>query len=163
MGLSEPDNARVARCLEEKASHLDGEAASSWPKPRAGRASVGTTVRLSPPKAANSACGAPLAALDGASARRRALGVHIDGVERLARRHEQAVPLGTAEADVAADLRQPDATDQLAFRRPHRDPAVADRTAGVARRPEIAIDVGAHPVGPAFDAVDHAIAEQLAV
>jgi len=40
------------------------------------------------------AIGAPLT-------RRRALRVHIDGVERLARRHEQAVPLGTAEADVA--------------------------------------------------------------
>src|SRR5439155_1151201 len=49
----------------------------------------------------------------------------VDRVERLARRHEQTVPLGTAEADVAADLRQPDATDELGLRRPYGHAAVA--------------------------------------
>ena len=68
--------------------------------------------------------------------------VHVEGVERLARRHEQAVALGPAEADVAADLGQADAADQLALRGPHRDAAVADGAAGVARDPEIAVDVG---------------------
>src|SRR5439155_18088793 len=34
------------------------------------------------------------------------LRLDVDGVERLAGRHEQAVALGAAEADVAADLRQ---------------------------------------------------------
>jgi hypothetical protein len=42
----------------------------------------------------------------------------IDRVERLARGHEQPVALWAAEADVAADLRQTDAADQLALRRP---------------------------------------------
>src|SRR5262249_32171387 len=97
------------------------------------------------------------------SAGRRSLRVHVYGVERLARGHEQAIALGTAEADVAADLGQADAPDQFALRRPYRDAAVADRATGVARRPYVAEDVAAHAVGSALDAVDHAIGEQLAI
>ena len=52
---------------------------------------------------------------------------------------------------------------QLALRRPNRDAAVADSAAGIARAPHVAVDVGAHAVGTALHAVDHAIAEQLAV
>src|SRR4029077_11570826 len=60
-------------------------------------------------------------------------------------------------------LGQADAADQLAFRRPHRDAAVADGAASVARGPQIAVDVAAHAIGPALHAVDHAVAEQLLV
>src|SRR5205823_10503971 len=55
------------------------------------------------------------------------------------------------------------AADELAFRRPHGDAAVADRTAGIARAPQIAADVTAHAVRPALHAVDHEIAEQLLI
>ena len=49
-----------------------------------------------------------------ALARRCSLRGRVDGIERLARGHEQAIALGTAEADVAADLGQADAADELA-------------------------------------------------
>src|SRR6266567_1836167 len=97
------------------------------------------------------------------SARGGALRGGVDGVERLARGHEQAVAFGAAEADVAAHLGQTDATDQLAFRRPHRHAAIADGAASVARGPDIAADVAAHAVRPALHAIDHEIAEPLAV
>src|SRR5207248_3236349 len=61
------------------------------------------------------------------------------------------------------NLRQPDAADQLALRIPDRDAAIADRAPGIARAPEIAVDIGAHAVRPALHAVDHEIAEQLLV
>src|SRR5205085_5601760 len=83
-------------------------------------------------------------------------------VERLASRHEQPIALGSAEADVAADLREPDAPDQLAGGIPDRHPAIADGATGVARAPEVALDIGAHAVGPALHAVDHEVAEELA-
>src|SRR5262249_32174081 len=85
---------------------------------------------------------------------RRPLGGEIDSGEGLARRHEQAVALGATKANIAADLGQPDAADQLAGRRPHRHAAIAHGAAGVARDPEIAVDVAARSVGPALDAVD---------
>src|SRR5439155_8996281 len=87
----------------------------------------------------------------------------VDRVERLARRHEQTVPLGTAEADVAADLRQPDATDELGLRRPYGHAAVAHAAAGVRRAPHVAVHVAARAVGAALDAVHHEVAEELAV
>src|SRR5262245_49843918 len=95
--------------------------------------------------------------------RGRALRGSVHRVERLAGGHEQPVPLGTAEADVAADLRQPDPTDQLAVRIPHRDAAVADAPSGIARTPEVALDVAAHAVRSALHAVDHEAREELAV
>src|SRR5713101_1467462 len=94
---------------------------------------------------------------------RGALRGGVDRVERLAGRHEQAVALGPAEADVAADLGQPDAPDELTLRRPHRHPAIAHVAARIARAPEIAVHVGAHAVGPALDAIHHEVAEELAV
>src|SRR5262249_49776742 len=87
----------------------------------------------------------------------------IDGVERLARSHEQAIALGSTEADVAAHLGQTDAADELAVRRPYRDAAVAHMTPGIARRPDIAVDVAAHPIGTALHAVNHEVAEPLMV
>src|SRR5262249_46898488 len=64
--------------------------------------------------------------------RRRALSVDVHRVERLARRHEQAIAFRSAEADVGAHFRQADAAEQLAVGRPHGDAAVADAAAGVA-------------------------------
>src|SRR5881394_2240932 len=91
-------------------------------------------------------------------ARSCALRRGIDGIERLARGHEQAVTLGAAEADVATHLRQTDAAEQLALRRPHRHAAITHRTPGVARTPDVAVDIAAYAVRPAFHAVDHEIA-----
>src|SRR5262245_65455451 len=62
----------------------------------------------------------------------RALGLGVDGVERLAGGHEKSVALGPAEADVAADLGKPDAADELSLLVPHGDAAVAEGAAGVA-------------------------------
>src|SRR5207244_12345231 len=95
--------------------------------------------------------------------RGRALRGAVDGVQRLAGGHEQPVALGPAEADVAARLRQPDPPDELALRVPHRHPAVAERAPAVARDPEVAVDVGAHAVRPALDAVDHEVGEELLI
>src|SRR5262245_19125818 len=91
------------------------------------------------------------------SARPRALCCRVHRIERLARSHEQAVALGAAEADVAADFGQANAADQLAFRSPHGNPAVADGAAGIAGGPDIAVDVAAQAVGSALHTVDHAI------
>src|SRR5258705_11424081 len=56
--------------------------------------------------------------------RRGALRGDVERVERLAPAHEQAVALWTAGADVGADLRQPDAADEVCLRRAHGHPAV---------------------------------------
>src|SRR5215475_10222095 len=64
------------------------------------------------------------------SGRAGALCADEERVERLARRHEQAVTLRSAEGDVAAHLGQPDAADQLALWIPDRDARVADVAAG---------------------------------
>src|SRR5439155_1223454 len=77
--------------------------------------------------------------------------------------HEQAVALGAAEADIAADLRETDAPDELALRGPDRHAAVAHGAAGIARAPQIAVDVAAHTVRPALHPIDHEVAEQLLV
>ena len=54
-----------------------------------------------------------------------ALRLHIDGIERLAGAHKEAVALGAAEADVGADLRQQDHADALAFGGENMDAVVA--------------------------------------
>src|SRR5882724_1582815 len=71
------------------------------------------------------------------SARRGPLRADIERVERLARRHEQPVPLGPAEGDVAAHFGQADAADQLAVGVPDGDARVADVAPGVARGPQV--------------------------
>src|SRR5438876_12359458 len=88
------------------------------------------------------------------SARCCALRGGIYRVERLARGHEQPVALGAAEADVAAHLGQADPADELAVRRPYRHAAIADVAAGIARGPDIAVDVAAHAVRSALHAVN---------
>ena len=82
-------------------------------------------------------------------------------VKRLARGHEQAVALRAAEADVAADLGQADAADQLPSGRPHGDAVVTDGAPGVARTPDIAVDVATDAVGPAIHAVDQKSEKRL--
>src|SRR5271170_7317154 len=97
------------------------------------------------------------------SARSCALRAGIHSVERLARGHEQAVALGAAEADVGTHLGQADAADQRAFRRPYRHAVIADVAAGVARGPDIAVDVAAYTVRSALHAIDGEIAEPFLI
>src|SRR5262249_13931453 len=94
---------------------------------------------------------------------RRALGSDVKGVQGLAGRHEEPVPLGAPEGHVAADLGEPDAPDELAPGRPYRHPAVAHGPAGVAGAPHVAVHVAAGAVGPALDTIDHEVAEELLV
>jgi hypothetical protein len=42
--------------------------------------------------------------------------LNINGVERLACRHKESIPSRSAEAHIAADLRQFDLPDALSFR-----------------------------------------------
>jgi hypothetical protein len=61
------------------------------------------------------------------------VGFDVNGMERLSRRHEQAVAFGAAEADVSADFGQQDLTHPFAFGREYVDTVVS----------------GAHPAGVA--------------
>ena len=76
--------------------------------------------------------------------------VEIDGVERLAGGHEEAVALGPAEADVGADLRQQDQTDPDAVGGEDVDAVVAlsDPAGG---RVDVPLSVAADAVGHAGD------------
>ena len=78
----------------------------------------------------------------------RTLRFDVDGVQRLAAGHEQAVALGAAEADVAADLRQQDLADARAVRGEDVDAVVAVADPAGAG-PDVAVDVGADAVGEA--------------
>src|SRR3546814_7118004 len=49
----------------------------------------------------------------------------MDRIEALAGRHEQPVALGPAEAEVGADLRQPDLRDARAVGCEHVDPVIS--------------------------------------
>src|SRR6516164_2167412 len=82
--------------------------------------------------------------------RGRPLRGNVDRVERLVGSHEQSVALGSAKADVGDDLRQTDAADQLALGVPYGHPVVPDDSAGIARAPQIAVDVAACAVRPAL-------------
>src|SRR5262249_47529269 len=95
--------------------------------------------------------------------RRGTLRGRVDGVKGLARGHEQPIALRPTEADVAANLRNSNAADELAFGVPDGDAAVADRASGIARAPQVAVDVGTHAIGTTFHAVDHEVAEQFAI
>src|SRR5262245_66450841 len=88
------------------------------------------------------------------SARRGALRCGVERVQRLAAAHEQPVALGPAERDVGAHLGQPDASEELAFGRPHGHAAVTETApagVAVARHPDVAVDVAARAVGAALD------------
>jgi hypothetical protein len=73
------------------------------------------------------------------------LGFYVERIDRLARRHEKAVALETAEAEVGAALRQQNAADQLAVGRKDGD-AVLVLTAGKPG-PDIALGIAADAVG----------------
>src|SRR3954454_13346137 len=79
------------------------------------------------------------------SAADRAFGVDVDRVERLARRHEQPVPLDPAEAEVGAALRQRDAADHFAVRGKHDD--AVEPGPGTPAAPQIAVHVATEAVG----------------
>src|SRR5215813_15202392 len=81
------------------------------------------------------------------SAARHALRLDVEGVDRLARRHEQAIALLAAEAKVGTALGQQNAADQCAVRCEHRDAilAFAARESG----PYVALGVAADAVGEA--------------
>src|SRR5205814_7336 len=66
----------------------------------------------------------------------RTLRVHIERIERMARRHEQAVPVHAAEAKIGAALGQRNLTDLLALRVVDRHPVEVFARARAA--PEIA-------------------------
>src|SRR5271154_3609662 len=75
----------------------------------------------------------------------RALRVHIERVDRLARSHEQPVALQAAEAEIGAALGQCDAAYQLAVGRVDHD-AVEFGIAHAPAAPQIAVDVASHAV-----------------
>ncbi len=91
----------------------------------------------------------------------RALGVHIQRVDRLARGHEQAVALQAAEAEVGAALGQRDAADHDAIGRVDHH-AVELGVAHAPAAPQIAVDVAAHAVRRAGARIDeHALVGDL--
>src|ERR1700716_2876287 len=87
-----------------------------------------------------------------ASAQGRALGADVDGVERLAARQEEPVPLGPAEAEVGAALGEQDAPDQLGLGVEDGHPVLPLASAEAA--PEIALGVAAEPVRDSRPCVD---------
>src|SRR5688572_2914219 len=74
-----------------------------------------------------------------------ALRVDVERIDRVARRHEQAVAQRAAEADVGAALGQLDEADRLAGRVEHLH-AVLLRVAHAPAAPQIARDVDAEAV-----------------
>src|SRR5262249_7570996 len=92
-----------------------------------------------------------------------ALGCSIHGIERLTRRHEQSIPLRPPEANIATDLRQTDAADELPSWVPHSHAIIPDFAPGIAGAPDVAVDVAAHPVRATLNAIDDAIGKQFLI
>src|SRR5262249_56397351 len=78
----------------------------------------------------------------------RALRIDVERIERVARRHEQPVALGAAEAEIGGTLGQGDEADGLAGRVENLHP-VQLRAAHAPAAPQIAVDVAAKAVGRA--------------
>src|SRR5262245_45160698 len=74
----------------------------------------------------------------------RALRVHVERIDRMARRHEQPVALDAAEANVGGPFGQHDLADAFAVGREHDDAVVA--LAHPPAAPQIAVDVAAEAV-----------------
>src|ERR1700686_5867952 len=74
------------------------------------------------------------------SAIMRALRLDIDRVQRLARRHEQAVSLLAAEGEIGAGLGQQDLADARAIRCEHLDAVIA-RADPAGADPAVAVDI----------------------
>src|SRR5436305_11045568 len=81
----------------------------------------------------------------------RAARPHVHRVQRLAGHHEQPVSARAAEADVGANLRQPDLADALAGGREDVD-AVIPGSAASGAGPDIAVLIGADSIGHAVKA-----------
>ena len=77
-----------------------------------------------------------------------ALRVHVQRIDRVARRHEQPVAVAAAEADVGSALGQRDEADRLAGRIEHLD--AVERRAHAPAAPQIAVDVDPKAVGRFF-------------
>src|SRR5882724_3722060 len=87
------------------------------------------------------------------SASGRSLRIYIERIDALGCRHEQAVAVGAAEAEVGTALGQVDAADQFAIRVVDVY-AVQRRVSHPPAHPEIAVNVAAHPVRRARSHVD---------
>src|SRR5450631_3662308 len=74
----------------------------------------------------------------------RALGVHVERIERVARRHEQAVALDAAEAEVGGAFGERDLADPFAVGIEHHD--AIERRRGAPAAPQVALDVTAKAV-----------------
>src|SRR5712664_961989 len=92
----------------------------------------------------------------------RALGFDIDGIERLAGRHEQAVSLLAAEADIGAGLGQENLTDAHAVRREDLDAVIAWADPSGAD-PDVALGVDPQAIGEARLAVQRHVDELLRI
>src|SRR5258708_2852009 len=94
-------------------------------------------------------CGKKSSAVSGANgisrSRRSWTSWDRDGIERLARGHEQAVALLAAEGEIGAGLGQEDLADPLAIRREDLHAVIAGSHPARAD-PDIAVDVDAHAV-----------------
>src|SRR5262249_35934660 len=90
------------------------------------------------------------------------LRVDVERIERLACRHEQAVAVDPARADVGGAVGQRDAADWLAVGREYRDAVEFSRPHSPAA-PQVAVDVTTHAVGRTRAGVDvHAFVGELA-
>ena len=70
----------------------------------------------------------------------RSLGFYVDRIKRLAGGHEESIPLGATEADIATDLGQENLTDPISIGREDVDPIVAlAHPAGAG--PDVAVDI----------------------
>src|SRR5580765_5644063 len=78
--------------------------------------------------------------------------VHVERVERRARRHEEPIALESPEAEVGAALGERDVPDELGGRVEDRHAVQAFAAAPAA--PEVAVDVAAHAVRNAVSAID---------
>src|SRR5215471_2902326 len=74
----------------------------------------------------------------------RTLRTDVERIERVACRHEQAVALDAAKADVGAALRKRNRADPLAFRIEHHD--AVEPFAGTPAAPQIAVGIATETV-----------------
>src|ERR1700732_188839 len=75
----------------------------------------------------------------------RTLGLTVNGVERLARRHEQAIPLGAAEAEVCARFWKMNLADQRAVRRENVH-SVVSFSSPASSGPDVAVHIAANAI-----------------
>src|SRR6185312_7204606 len=92
---------------------------------------------------------------------RRALDAQLQHVKRLRGGDEQMIALGPAEAEIGGAFRQTDAAQDLALRAPHRNAGITQHRVGAG--PDISGPIGAHAVGMAIDAIDHAVGELMQI